>query len=125
MDMELTREQKMIVKNVKEFMRKEIEPIAEELDREGHLPEGIWKTFGDLGLLGIGIPEEYGGSGLDKFTYTLVMEQVARVCPGLALSMAAHTNLCAHNILHNASEQIKQKYLPGLCDGDIIELHFS
>lgn len=120
MDMELTREQKMIVKNVKEFMRKEIEPIAEELDREGHLPEGIWKTFGDLGLLGIGIPEEYGGSGLDKFTFTLVVEQVARVCPGLALSYAAHTSLCAHNILHNASEEIKQKYLPGLCSGDII-----
>jgi len=120
MDFELTREQKMIRKNIKEFMRKEIAPIAEELDRECHLPEGIWKTFGDLGLLGIGIPEEYDGSGMDKFTFTLVVEQIAKVCPGLALSYIAHSNLCAHNIEHNASEEIKKKYLPGLCSGDLI-----
>ncbi|RLC16910.1 MAG: isovaleryl-CoA dehydrogenase, partial [Deltaproteobacteria bacterium] len=120
MDFELTREQKMIQKNIKEFMRKEIAPIAEELDRECRLPEGIWKTFGDLGLLGIGIPEEYDGSGMDKFTFTLVVEQIARVCPGLALSYIAHSNLCAHNIEHNASEEIKKKYLPGLCSGDLI-----
>jgi isovaleryl-CoA dehydrogenase len=120
MDFELTREQKMIQKNIKEFMRKEIAPIAEELDRECHLPEGIWKTFGDLGLLGIGIPEEYDGSGMDKFTFTLVVEQIAMVCPGLALSYIAHSNLCAHNIEHNASKEIKKKYLPGLCSGDLI-----
>ncbi|NOX33802.1 MAG: isovaleryl-CoA dehydrogenase [Deltaproteobacteria bacterium] len=120
MDFELTREQKMIQKNVKEFMKKEIAPIAEELDRECHLPEGIWQTFGDLGLLGLGIPEEYDGSGMDKFTFTLVVEQIARICPGLALSYVAHSNLCAHNIEHNASEAQKQKYLPGLCSGDRI-----
>ena len=118
MDFELTREQKMIVKNVKEFMRKEIAPVADELDRECHLPEGIWQTFGDLGLLGLGIPEEYGGSGMDKFTFTLVVEQIARVCPGIALSYVAHSNLCAHNIEHNATEAQKHKYLPGLCSGD-------
>ena len=120
MDFELTREQKMIVKNVREFMRKEIAPIAEELDREGDLPDGIWHTLGELGLLGIGIPEKYEGSGMDKFTFMLVAEQIARVCPGLALSYIAHSNLCAHNIEHNASEEIKQKYLPGLCTGDLV-----
>ncbi len=120
MDFELSREQKMIQKNVKEFMRKEIAPIADELDRKCHLPEGIWKTFGELGLLGIGIPEAYGGSGMDKFTFTLVVEQISRVCPGIALSYVAHTNLCAHNIEHNASKEQKQKYLPGLCSGDLV-----
>lgn len=120
MDFELTREQKMIVKNVKEFMRKEIAPVADEMDREGHLPEGIWQTLGGLGLLGLGIPEKYGGSGMDKFTFTLVVEQIARVCPGLALSYVAHSNLCAHNIEHNATEAQKHKYLPGLCSGDLI-----
>jgi isovaleryl-CoA dehydrogenase len=120
MDFELTREQKMIQKNVKEFMRKEIAPIAEELDRDGHMPEGIWKTLGELGLLGIGVPEEYEGSGMDKFTFMLVTEQIARVCPGIALSYVAHSNLCVHNIEHNASEEIKKKYLPGLCSGDLI-----
>ncbi len=120
MDFELTREQKMIQKNVKEFMNKEIAPVTEALDREGHLPEGIWQTFGELGFLGLGIPEQYNGSGMDKFTFTLVVEQMARVCPGLALSYVAHTNLCAHNIEHNGSEEQKNKYLPGLCSGDII-----
>jgi isovaleryl-CoA dehydrogenase len=120
MDFDLTREQKMIQKNVKDLMRKEIAPIADDLDREGYLPKGIWKTFGELGLLGLGIPEEYGGSGMDKFCFTLVVEQIARVCPGLALSYVAHTNLCSHNIEHNASEAIKHKYLPGLCRGERI-----
>ena len=120
MDFELTKEQKMIQKNVKEFMKKEIEPIADELDKESHLPDGIFKKLGDLGLLGIGIPEKYGGSGMDKFTFTLVIEQIAKVCPGLALSYGAHANLCAHNIEHNASEEQKLKYLPGLCSGDLI-----
>ena len=120
MDFGLTREQKMIVKNVKEFMRKEIAPVADEMDREEFLPEGIWQTLGDLGLLGLGIPEEFGGSGMDKFTFTLVVEQIARVCPGLALSYVAHSNLCAHNIEHNASETQKHKYLPGLCSGELI-----
>ncbi|MGB9499402.1 MAG: acyl-CoA dehydrogenase family protein [Dissulfuribacterales bacterium] len=120
MDFELTREQKMIIKNVREFMRKEIEPVAEEIDREDRFPEGIWRTLGDLGLLGIGIPEAYGGSGMDKFTFTLVVEQIAIVCPGLALSYGAHTNLCAHNLEYNGTEEQKQKYLPGLCSGELI-----
>ena len=120
MDLEFSLEQKMILKNVKDFMRREIAPVAEELDRDARLPEGIWETFGELGLLGIGIPEEYGGSGMDKLTFTLVTEQVARVCPGLALSYVAHSNLCAHNIEHNASDRIKRKYLPGLCSGKLI-----
>lgn len=120
MDFELSREQKMIVKSIKDFMRKEIEPIADEMDRECYLPDGIWHKLGNLGLLGIGIPEEYGGSGLDKFTFTLVVEQIARICPGLALSFVAHSNLCAHNIEHNATASLKQKFLPGLCSGELI-----
>ncbi len=120
MDFELTREQKMIMKNVREFMRKEIEPVAEEIDREDRFPEGIWQTLGDLGVLGLGVPEEYGGSGMDKFTFTLVVEQIARVSPGIALSYVAHSNLCAHNLEYNGTEEQKQKYLPGLCSGELI-----
>ncbi|MCG8566611.1 MAG: acyl-CoA dehydrogenase family protein, partial [Desulfobacterales bacterium] len=100
MDFELNREQKMIVKAVKDFMGKEVAPMAEELDRTGHFPREIWDAMGDMGLMGIGIPEEYGGTGMDKFTFTLVAQHMARVCPGLALSYVAHTNLCAHNIAH-------------------------
>jgi isovaleryl-CoA dehydrogenase len=117
MDVEITSEQKMIVKNVKEFMRKEIAPVADEMDREGYLPEGIWQTLGDLGLLGLGISEEYGGSGMEKAYLYL---GGGANCPGLALSYVAHSNLCAHNIEHNATEEQKHKYLPGLCSGERI-----
>lgn len=83
MEFELTREQKMIVKNVKAFMRGEIAPVADELDRECHLPGGIWQTFGDLGLLGLGIPEEYGG--INMMMTGLDTERVA--VAGLALGI--------------------------------------
>lgn len=120
MDFELTREQKMIQKNVSEFMRKEIAPQAEEIDRTDRLPEGIWKILGELGMLGIGISEEYGGTGMDTLTFVLAVEQMARVCPGLAVSYVAHTDLCAHNIERNGTEEQKHKYLPGLCSGEQI-----
>ena len=120
MSFELTKEQKMIQKNVREFMRKEIAPVAEEIDQEDRFPPDIWKKLGDLGLLGLSISEKYGGTGYDILTFTLVGEQMARVCPALALSFVAHVNLCAHNLQRNGSEEQKQKYLPGLCSGDLL-----
>jgi len=120
MDFELNKEQKMIQKAVKEFMRKNIAPLAEEIDKNDRFPDGIWKTLGELGLLGIGIPEAYGGTGLDIPAFILAVEQMARTSPALALSYVAHVNLCCHNLAHNASEELKQKYLPGLCSGDLV-----
>ena len=120
MDFELGTEQKMIQKTVKELMRKKIAPVAEEIDKTDHFPDGIWKTLGELGLLGIGIPESYGGTGLETLSFVLAVEQIARTCPGLALSYVAHVNLCCHNLAHNASEDLKEKYLPGLCSGELV-----
>jgi isovaleryl-CoA dehydrogenase len=120
MDFELTKEQKMIQKNVREFMRKEIAPVAEEIDREDRFPQDIWKKLGDLGLLGLGISEEYGGTGYDILTFALVAEQMARICPALALSYGAHVNLCAHNLARSGNEEQKHKYLPKLCSGDLV-----
>ena len=120
MDFELSREQKMIQKSVREFMHKEIAPLTEEIDRNDRFPEGIWKKLGDLGVLGLGIPEEYGGSGLDMMALVLAVEEIARVCPGLALSYGAHLNLCAHNLERNGTDDQKQRFLPGLCSGDLI-----
>lgn len=120
MDFEITREQKMIQKSVREFMKKEIAPVAEEIDRQDRFPEGIWKKMGDLGILGLGVPDEYGGSGMDILTFILAIEQVARVCPGLALSYVAHSDLCIHNLERNGNEEQKNKYLPGLCSGELI-----
>ena len=120
MDFELSREQKMIQKSVREFMHKEIAPLTEEIDRNDRFPEGIWKKLGDLGVLGLGIPEEYGGSGLDMMALVLAVEEIARVCPALALSYGAHLNLCAHNLERNGTDDQKQRFLPGLCSGDLI-----
>jgi isovaleryl-CoA dehydrogenase len=120
MDFELTRDQKMIEKNIREFMLKEIAPVAEEIDRKDQFPSGIWRKMGELGYLGLSIGEAYGGSGYDTTTFTIMMEQMARICPALALSVGAHSNLCAHNLERNANEDQKRKYLPGLCQGELI-----
>ncbi|MBU2646161.1 acyl-CoA dehydrogenase family protein [bacterium] len=120
MDLEWTREQKMIEKNVREFMLKEIAPVAEEIDREDRLPDGIWRKMGDLGFLGLSLPETYGGFATDTVTFTIMMEQMGRICPALALSVGAHANLCAHNLERNGNEAQKQKYLPRLISGELI-----
>jgi isovaleryl-CoA dehydrogenase len=104
--------------SVRQFMLKEIEPEAEKIDREDKFPEGIWKKLGELGLLGVTVDEEYGGSGFDLLTGVLVNEQIARVCPALALSYSAHANLCADNLNRNGNKEHKKRYLPGLCTGD-------
>jgi isovaleryl-CoA dehydrogenase len=118
MEFELSDEQKMVQLSVRQFMLKEIQPVAENIDREDELPEGIWKKLGELGLLGATIAEEYGGSGFDLLTGVLINEQLARTCPALSLSYAAHANLCADNLNRNASKEQKARYLPGLCSGD-------
>lgn len=120
MDFELSQEQRIIQKNVRQFMLKDIEPIAERIDREDKFPPGIWKKMGELGILGVNISEEYGGAGFDLLTGVLVMEQIAKICAALALSYAAHANLCTDNIHRNGTEDQKGKYLPGLCSGNLV-----
>ena len=110
MDFELTRDQKMIAQNVREFMRKEIGPVAEEIDREDRFPDGIWRKLGELGFLGVSLSENCGGFGYDTLTFVIMMEEMARVCPAVALSVCAHSNLCAFNLERNANEMQKQKY---------------
>jgi isovaleryl-CoA dehydrogenase len=119
-DFELTEEQKIIQMSVRQFMLKEIAPIAENIDRDDELPGDIWKKLGKLGVLGVTVDEEYGGSGFDLLTGTLINETIARTCPALSLSFAAHANLCADNLNRNADREQKRKYLPGLCSGDLI-----
>jgi len=120
MDFDLNEEQRIIQRNVRQFMVKEIEPVAEKIDREDEFPPGIWKKLGELGVLGVTVPEAYGGSGFDLLTAVLVIEQIARTCPALAVSYGAHANLCADNLSRNANEHQKEKYLPGLCSGDLV-----
>ena len=120
MDFELSEEHRMVQQNVRQFMVKEIEPLAEQIDEEDQFPPGIWKKMGALGFLGVTIDEKYGGSGFDLLAAVLIIEQMARVCPGLALSYGAHANLCCDNMHRNCNEEQKMKYLPGLCSGELV-----
>ncbi len=118
MDFELSEQHKMLADAVYDFMVKEIEPIAEQIDREDRLPDGIWKRLGDLGWMGVTVPEEYGGSGMDYLAQCLCLEQMSRICPALSLSCHAHSNLCCDNLYRNGTEAQRQKYLPALCSGE-------
>ncbi len=118
MDFELSEEYKMLKDSVHDFMTKEIEPIAEQIDREDKFPEWVWKRMGELGWLGITIPEEYGGSGFDYLAQAIVGEEMGRICPALALSAGAHSNLCCDNLYRNGTEEQRHKYLPPLCRGE-------
>lgn len=117
---ELTEEQRMIQKTVRKFMVEEIEPKVEEIDREDKFPPDVWKRMGDLGLLGIILPEDYGGSGYDYLTGVLVTEQMGRTCCALAMSYMTHIDLCADNIKRNSNEDQRRKYLPGMSTGEKI-----
>jgi len=120
MDFELSNEQKRIQKSVREFMLKEVSPITDEIDRDDIFPSELWKKMGTADILGVNIAEEYGGCGYNLLTTALVMEQMGRISPAVALSVGANINLCAHNLEKNATEKQKKKYLPGICSGDMI-----
>ena len=118
--MEYSEELEILRKTVSNFVQKEIAPIAEEMDRTDEFPNWIWKKLGELGILGVTIPEEYGGSGLGPVEQAIVTEEIAKYSAAVAVSYVAHSNLCAHNLYHNANEYLREKYLPGLCSGNLI-----
>ena len=120
MEPEFTPEQAAIVGTVRGFVEREVRPVAAAMDEDHRLPDGIWKRMGELGLLGINIPERWGGSGADLLTGALVGEEIAKGSASLALSYGAHSNLCAHNLSRNGNDDQRGRYLPGLCSGDLI-----
>lgn len=113
----LSKEHDILRETVRAFSEKEIKPFAREIDEtEGFRPE-IFKKIGELGLLGVTIPESYGGGGMDVLGATIVMEEMGRVCASTALSYLAHSILCVNNIYVNGTEAQRKKYLPDLCSG--------
>jgi short/branched chain acyl-CoA dehydrogenase len=117
LDFDLSDEQRLLQRTVREFAREEIAPVAEELDRTKAFPYGIVARMGELGLMGIPFPEEYGGGGADTLTYVLAIEELARVDSSVCITMAAHTSLGTMPIhLWGTSEQ-KDEWLPELCAG--------
>ena len=100
------------------FAQERIKPMAGEIDRANLFPAELWKELGDLGLLGITVPEEFGGVGLGYLAHVVAVEEIARASASVSLSYGAHSNLCVNQINLNGSPEQKRKYLPGLISGD-------
>ncbi|MEQ9693656.1 isovaleryl-CoA dehydrogenase [Shimia sp. SDUM112013] len=103
---------------VHRFAQERIKPMAAEVDEKNEFPNELWKEFGDLGLLGITTPEEYGGAGMSYLAHVIAVEEIARASASISLSYGAHSNLCVNQIKLNGNEEQKQKYLPGLISGE-------
>ncbi len=117
MDFEFAPEHEILRQSVRDFAEKEIRPIAATIDRTGEFPRSTITKMASLGLLGVAIPAEYGGAGLDTISLAIAVEEVARVCGSHALIMAAHNSLCTGTIFLAGSEEQKRKYLPDLASG--------
>ena len=116
MDFRFTEDQEMLKNAFREFIEAEVAPNAAKWDEEDHFPVEIWPKLGEIGILGIFIPEEYGGTGLGHIERVMVIEEIARYSAGLAIAIFTH-HLCMGAILDGATEEQKRKYLPSLCDG--------
>ena len=120
MDFDLTEEQRMFRQTVREFAETEIAPRVEELDKLGEFPYEIQEKMADLGLFGLPIPEEYGGSDADLVTYALAVEEISRVSAALGITISAHTSLGAMTIHQNGTEEQRQEWLIPLAQGKML-----
>jgi alkylation response protein AidB-like acyl-CoA dehydrogenase len=117
-DLDLTAEHELVRRTVREFADERIAPVAEELDRESRFPYDIVAALGELGLMGMPVPEEYGGGGTDTVSYALAIEELARVDSSVAITVAAHTSLGTMPILLFGTEEQKREWLPRLTSGE-------
>ncbi len=120
MQLELNEQQRMIQKMVREFAEKHIAPIAAELDEKAEFPSQTLEKMAKQGLLGISIPSEYGGAGLDTISYAIAIEEISRKCASTGVITSVHNSLVAYPILKYGTEKQKKKYLPILAKGDKI-----
>src|ERR1700685_426418 len=120
MDFGFTSEQQQLRKTVREFCEAEIKPHVMEWDETQSFPVDVFRKLGHLGALGAVFPEELGGSGYSAVDYAIVMEEIARVDPSIALSVAAHVSLCTNHIYVAGSAEQKQRYIPKLASGEWI-----
>ncbi|MGI8558150.1 MAG: acyl-CoA dehydrogenase family protein [Solirubrobacteraceae bacterium] len=117
MNFDLSDEHRLIQSTVREFARAEVAPVAAELDREKRFPYEIVRRLGELGLMGIPFPEEYGGGGGDTLAYALAVEELTRVDSSVAITLCAHTSLGTQPVYLFGSDEQKQEWLPKLCSG--------
>jgi len=118
MQFDLTEEQLQVKQMVREFAEAEIKPHVMEWDEAQQFPRELFTKMGELGLTGVIFPEEYGGAGMGYVEYATVIEEIARVCGSVGLSIAAHNSLCTNHIFQYASEEMKRKYVTPLAKGE-------
>ena len=114
----ISEEMDMLRESVERFAASEIAPIAAQVDESNEFPQEMWGKLGEMGLLGLTVPEEYGGSGMGYLAHLVAMEEISRASGSIGLSYGAHSNLCVNNIYLNGTEEQRQKYLPKLCAGE-------
>ena len=120
MNFDLSDDHQLIQRTVRDFARNEVAPVAEELDRTKAFPYEIVRKLGELNLMGIPFPEEYGGGGGDSLAYALAVEELTRVDSSVAITLCAHTSLGTQPIYLFGSEEQKQEWMPRLCAGEIL-----
>jgi short-chain 2-methylacyl-CoA dehydrogenase len=120
MDFDLPDDHELIRRTVRDFAEGEVAPVAEELDRTKAFPYAIVKQLGDLGLMGIPFPEEYGGGGGDSLAYAITVEELTRVDSSVAITLCAHTSLGTQPIYLYGTEEQKQEWLPRLTSGEVL-----
>lgn len=120
MDFKYTETQQEIAAMIKDFAAKKIKPNVMDWDESQYFPVELFREMGQLGLMGVLVPQEYGGSGLSYFEYVTIVSEIAKVCGSVGLSTAAHNSLCTGHILYFGNEEQKKKYLPKLASGEWI-----
>ena len=117
MDFDLTPEQELIRETVRTFARERVEPVAADLDSSGSFPYELVSELGELGLMGLPVPEQYGGAGGDTMSYAIAIEELTRIDSSVAITVAAHTSLGTMPILLYGSDEQKERWLPDLASG--------
>ena len=120
LDFNLTDEQKLFQKTIRDFCEKEIKPISEKIDNEEYFHEDLYKKMGRMGLMGMTVPQKYGGAGIDRIGYMIALEEISRFCGSTGINVEAHNSLGVGHIYEKGSEEQRKKYLPKLTNGEEI-----
>ena len=120
MNFEITEEQAMIRDTMKDFAQKEVAPVSRDNNRHERFPSDLIKKLGEMGVLGLSLPPEYGGGGADHISYCIMLEELGRVDLGVAVTVSSHLSLGGKTILQWGTEEQKQKYLPRIASGEIL-----
>ena len=118
MSFDLGEDVSALQESVHRWAQEQVKPIAADIDRSNEFPAHLWREMGDLGLLGVTVPKEYGGTNMSYLAHTVAVEEVARASASVSLSYGAHSNLCVNQIKLNGTETQKRTYLPKLCSGE-------